>query len=80
MDMMGLSLLTAGTEHAKFQLVLRSPRHEPNLLVLFQQEMGDKFVALVGSGRQVCYILLNKLVALVGSGRQVVAHLMTKKD
>jgi hypothetical protein len=32
--------------------------------------MGDKFVALVGSGRQVCYILQNKFVALVGSGQQ----------
>jgi hypothetical protein len=32
--------------------------HKPNLLVLFWHEMGDKFVALVGSGRQVyviCY-------------------------
>jgi hypothetical protein len=46
---------------------------KPNLLVLFWHEMGDKFVALVGSGRQVyvCYILLNKFVALVGSGRRV---------
>jgi hypothetical protein len=31
-------------------------RHEPNLIVLFCHEMGDKFVALVGSGRQVYVI------------------------
>jgi hypothetical protein len=29
---------------------------KPNLLVLFRHEMGDKFVALVGSGRQVYVI------------------------
>jgi hypothetical protein len=44
-------------------------------------EMGDKFVALVGSGRQVYVIgiLLNKFVALVGSGRQTCRPSRDKK-